>query len=285
MVPVLILLLGLLAGEETNPKGFPTPSVRKATLVDMKKTDRAREIDGAETTEKTYLDEKSKERFRTFEVQNNLYRYDLKVKGESAQRTLLDRDGDGRFEVRLPFAEADPKLPRWVLKLVTSPTKLLNGSRLPVVKGARGLQQTAFQRGNSGPPLPVLVLFFVDETTPRLKEAQVHPSVGLALVMERIAKEFEGEIYCVGYRLNPGTRREQALALDDLNRAIGSKMKRVPSFALFTVQKALDRKTGREYHRLKYHQRIGQTVLQREEMTKLQERLSGAIRALFRKLD
>jgi hypothetical protein len=286
MIPLLILAVCLLGDEETNPKGFETPSFRKAKLVDLKKTDRTREIDGEETTERTYLDEKARERFRTYVIQNNLYRYDLGVKGETARKTLLDRDGDGRFEVRLPFSEADEKVPAWLVKMATSPERILIRSRVAVLSNdPRRMQKTAFQRGNKGPALPVLALFFVEETETPDKEAQVNTSVAMAIVMERVRKKFDGKVFCIGYRFEPRGKRDLAQIVREMDRTIGSKVKKVPAFAIFTVQKGVNRKTHREYHRLKFQQRVAETITMRDEIDDFEERLTGAVRGFLRKLD
>lgn len=285
MIPVLILAVSLLATEETNPRGFKTPSLRKAKLVDLKKTNRTKQIKGDETTERTYFDEKTKERFRTYVVQNNIYRYDLGVKGETAAAALLDRDGDGRFEVRAPFAEADDEPPGWLIQMTTSPEKILNRCRLPVLRDPRMMQKTAFQRGNPGPPLPVLVLFFVEETEPLDEEAQVNPSVAMAIVMERIRKEYDGKVLCLGYRFESRGKKQVAEEVRQLDATIRSKVKKVPAFAIFTVQRGRDRRTGKEVHRLEYERREALTIAMREEIPEFQERLSDSVRGFLRKLD
>lgn len=285
MHALLILAAALLLGQQTNPKGHRPPSIRKASLVDLKKENLTKEIAGKETTVKTYLDSRTKKRFRTFEVQNNIFRYDLEVNEEGAKTSLLDNDGDGKFEVRLPFEKVDPKPPAWIVKVTRLPSKILNLSRLPVLRDARLLQKTAFQRGNEGPPLPVLILFFVEETKPPDKESQINPSVAMALAMERIAKKYKGKLYPLGYRMEPRPKREMSSAIRVVDETLGSKVKKVPAFAIFTVQKGVDRKTKREYLRLKFQQRVRETILMMEDIPDFEERVTDAIKAFLRKLE
>ena len=102
--------------------------------------------------------------------------------------------------------------------------------------------------------------------------------------MERIAKEYKGKIYCVGYRMEPRPKREMSAAMKAMDQTLGSKVKKAPAFAIFTVQKGVDRKTKREYHRLKYQQRVKETILMTEDIPDLEERVSDAIKAFLRKL-
>ncbi len=281
--PILVIL-ALLSGEEVNPKGFPTPSVKKGALVDLKKIDMAREIKGKETTRKTYLDESTKERFRTYEIQNNLYRFDLDVEGKTARASLIDRDGDGKFEVRLPFREADDQPPPWIIQVLTSPTKILNRSRLPVVIDSRLLQKTAFQRREKQ-ALPILVLFFVEEIEPRDKQAQIHTSVAMAIVMGRLQDQLKGKVFCMGYRFPAMQKKELKEAVKDLDAAIGSKLKKVPVLAFFTVKKGKDRKTGREVSRLEFQRKIGEKLDMMKDLEKFQDRVAKAARSFLRRLD
>lgn len=277
MRPLLLLAVALLLGEETNPKGFPTPSVGRAKLVGLKKTSQSKEVPGDETTVRTYLDGKSKKWFRTFEIQNNVFRYDLEVKEESAKTSLLDRDGDGKFEIRLPFEEVDGHPPEWVVKLTRTPSKLLMQSRLPVLRDTRLLQKTAFQRGNVGAALPVLALFFVDEPKPPTQEAQLNPSVAMALVMDKMAKQYKGKVFCVSYRFDSLPKKELAAAVNGMDKSMGWKVKKVPAFAFFTVQRVVDKKTKKTFLRLKFNQRVWETIQTVEEMHGFEERLSKAV--------
>ena len=285
IVVLTIFAALLLPGEETNPKGYKTPSLRKGKLVDLAKSDRNRQIEGEETVESTYLDPDSKERFRTYSVQNNIFRYDLGVKGDSAKTSLLDRDGDGLFETRLPFDEADGGIPEWILKMTSSPRRLLNQRRIPVMNDPRIFQKTAFQRGQEGMARPVVALFFVEETKPPGKEAQVNPSVALAVVMDEIKKEYEKQIFCIAFQFEPRPKRELQEDVKEFDRTVGSKVKKVPAFGFLTVHKGIDRKTKQQVNYLKFRRRVGVKITERSEMLEFRERLSKAIREFLGKQD
>ena len=273
LLPLLALLP--LPEEETNPKGFKTPNARRAKLLNIEQLDWNRGLEGKETDARTYRDPETSERFKAYAIQNNVFRIDLKWSKDAAETTLLDKDGDGLFETRLPFEEAKKKLPGWVLQTITSPQKLLNKARIPVMPGeARLLQKSAIQRERAGAALPVVVLFFEEETKPSDKEAQFHASVAAALMMKKLQKEYGKRIKCVGFRINPQPAKQLKQTLTDLNGTLGSKVRRLPTFVLFTVHEAVDKKSGRKIFALNQKKVLPLKITLREEMEKFEKRLS-----------
>jgi hypothetical protein len=274
----LILALCLLLDEEINPKGFDVPDVRRAKLVNLEEVDHTTRIPEKETEVRTYFDSKSESRFKTYEVQNNIYRYDF------LDHTYLDRDGDGLFEARMPAKETTKVVPAWVVDMTLAPQKILNSDRMPVVREARLLKKSARQTGRAGGPLPVLVLFFVEETDLRKDEDQVNPSVAAALILRQMKEEYDGKILCIGFRFERRSDREMKDNLAIVNATLASRVKSLPSFQLFEVYQGVDRKTKQKVYLLKSRAKLSEKVVLREKMEKTRARLSKSIREALKKM-
>ena len=287
LLPLLLPLLALapLPEEETNPKGHKPPNPRRAKLVNIEKLDWNRGLEGDEVEARTYRDPKSGKRFKTYGMQNNIFRFDLGVKKDQAETALLDRDGDGLFESKLPFGEAKKKIPEWVMKTILSPQKILNKARIPVVREARLLQKSAIQRDKAGATLPVVVLFFEEETKPPKKEAQFHPSVAGALMLEKLAAEFDKRARFIGFRIEPQPKKQMTQTLSTLNQTLGSSVKKLPTFCVFVVLEGVDKSSRQKIFTLKQRKKLPLKIEMREEMENFEKRLSKETRDVLRKAE
>jgi hypothetical protein len=274
----LILALCLVLDEEINPKGFDVPDVRKGKLVELEEVDHTTRVPDKETEVRTYFDSKTESRFKTYEVQNNIYRYDFQ------EKTYLDRDGDGLFEARVPLEEAGKEVPPWVVEMTMAPQKILNSDRMPVVREARLLKKSARQTGRAGGPLPVLVLFFVEETDLLKDEDQVNPSVAAALILRQMKEEYDGKVLCVGFRFERRSDREMKDNLGLVSATLGCRVKSLPSFRLFEVYQGVDRRSKQTVYLLRERAKLSEKVVLRETMEKTRARLSKSIQGALRKM-
>ncbi len=104
------------AEQWTNPNGFPAPNITKAKTYGTLKKDIISEIPGKETTVTGYTNPDGTF-FNTLEYKGHLFGFYVDTNGKMPlEYTLLDLDGDGKFEYKSSKEGENPS-PQYIMNM------------------------------------------------------------------------------------------------------------------------------------------------------------------------
>jgi hypothetical protein len=118
------LVLGWLVGPVlraeiiVNPRGWKFPNIVTSAKEIIRISDRTREIPGKETILKGYR-KWDGTFFRTYEVEGKIFGVEIDTDGKPPfEYSLMDADGDGRFETKIPHSKDNKDkayVPQWIV--------------------------------------------------------------------------------------------------------------------------------------------------------------------------
>ncbi|MGH9797950.1 MAG: hypothetical protein ACRD5D_07305 [Candidatus Polarisedimenticolia bacterium] len=106
------------AAIEINPHGWKFPNILTAAKEAIRVSDRSPAIPGKETMLKGYR-RADGTRFQTYEIEGRIFGVEIDTDGKPPfEYSIMDTDGDGRFETRIPHTPDNKDrayVPKWVV--------------------------------------------------------------------------------------------------------------------------------------------------------------------------